>query len=459
MGTTFTIILTIALAAILIALIVMILSIRSIAGAQDKNSIKRLIDQIKEMKIEQDVERRTRSEQAQQDHMELLQLFNQSQDQTRNALSAMSDSMNMTLQETLQKTSKTMHDISAQQTEALQNLDKSMTETLSANLERIRKTNEEKLDEIQGSVNKKLDQSLNERLDKSFGTIADQLAELYKSLGELGQMSSGISDLNRALSNVKIRGTWGEAQLRDIIMNTMTPAQYEENIVIKESTNDPVEFAIKIPSKENPGEFVLLPIDSKFPMDVFNAVIDASESGNKPQIQEAINLLSIRIKGEARKIRDKYISVPRTTNFAVMYLPTESLFAEVLRINGLAETCQNEYGIILAGPTTITALLNSLRVGFQNLTLSKKTDEVRRLLSAIKMQYDKLSELITATQKKIDAASASNIKLRDRTEIIRKRMNKIAGDMTEEESDVLLGMNDADFDMIQLEEDMESIEQ
>lgn len=458
MGTTFTVILTIALVAILIALIVMILSIRSIAGAQDKSSIKRLIDQIKEMKIEQDVERRTRSEQAQQDHMELLQLFNQSQDQTRNALSAMSDSMNMTLQETLQKTSKTMHDISAQQTEALQNLDKSMTETLSANLERIRKTNEEKLDEIQGSVNKKLDQSLNERLDKSFGTIADQLAELYKSLGELGQMSSGISDLNRALSNVKIRGTWGEAQLRDIIMNTMTPAQYEENIVIKESTNDPVEFAIKIPSKEDDG-VVLLPIDSKFPMDVFNAVIDASESGNKPQIQEAINLLSIRIKGEARKIRDKYLAPPKTTNFGIMYLPTESLFAEVLRINGLAETCQNEYGIILAGPTTITALLNSLRVGFQNLTLSRRTDEVRKLLSAIKVQYDKLSELVTATQKKIDAASASNIKLRDRTEIIRKRMNKIAGDMTGEESDNLLGMNDASFDLIQLEDDAESYAQ
>lgn len=458
MGTYINIAILLLLIIIAVLILVLLFKIKDLAGDQDKSILKKVMETLKTMQIEQDVNRKNRAEQAQNDHIELLHLFNQSQDQTRNALSAMSESVNMTLQETLQKTSKTMHDISTQQNEALQNLDRNITESLSANLERIRKTNEEKLDEIKGSVNKKLDQSLNERLDKSFGTIADQLAELYKSLGELGHMSNGISDLNRALSNVKIRGTWGEAQLRDIIMNTMTPAQYEENVITKENSNDPVEFAIKIPSKEEPGEYVLLPIDSKFPMDVYNAVVDASESGNKVQLQEAVNLLSTRIKGEARKIRDKYINVPRTTNFALMYLPTESLYAEALK-NGLGEICQTEYSIILSGPTTITALLNSLRVGFQNLTLSKKTEDVRKLLTAIKAQYDKLSELVNATQKKIDAASASNTKLRDRTEIIRKRMNKIAGDMTEEESDSLLGMEDAGFELIQLEEDAESFAQ
>ena len=321
--------------------------------------------------------------------------------------------------------------------ERLHQMETNVTKSLNENLETIRSSNEQKLSELQTSVNEKLDKSLNERLDSSFAKVTEQLSELYKSLGELGKMSSDISNLNRSLSNVKLRGTWGEAQLRDIIRETMVPSQYEENIITKPGSTDPVEFAIKIPSKDSSAEYILLPIDSKFPLDRYNEVVDASESADKQKLSTALKQLEIRVKDEARKIRDKYISVPQTTNFAVMYLPTESLYAEVLRINGLAEQCQNQYGIIIAGPTTITALLNSLRVGFQNLTLSKKTSEVQKLLVAVKDQFGKMDELISSTQKKLDAASAANEKLAKRSGMIQKRLAKISTGMPDEERALL----------------------
>lgn len=319
----------------------------------------------------------------------------------------------------------------------LNEMESSVTQTLNKNLDTIRTANEQKLTELQSSVNEKLDKSLNDRLDTSFSKITEHLEDLYKSLGELNKMSSDISNLNRSLTNVKIRGTWGEAQLRDIIQETMVSSQYEENVITKPNSNDPVEFAIKIPSKDNNNDYILLPIDSKFPLDRYNDVINASETGDKQQLQTAIKQLEVRVKEEARKIRDKYISVPKTTNFAVMYLPTESLYAEVLRINGLSEFCQTQYSIIIAGPTTITALLNSLRVGFQNLTLSKKTSEVQKLLVAIKDQFDKMDDLIEKAQKKIAAASDANEQLAKRSGLIQKRLAKIGADMPTEERALL----------------------
>lgn len=356
------------------------------------------------------------------------------------------------------KTAQFQHDYSSKIQNELSNFSESsnhrlyemelnIVKTLNDNLDSIRKLNERKLTELQSSVNDKLDKSLNERLDTSFSKITDHLSELYKSLGELSKMSSDISNLNRSLANVKVRGTWGEAQLRDIIRETMVNSQYEENIVTKPGSNDPVEFAIKIPSKDNDRDYILLPIDSKFPLDRYNDVINASESGDKQQLLAAIKQLEIRVKEEARKIRDKYIAVPVTTNFAVMYLPTESLYAEVLRINGLAELCQNQYGVIIAGPTTITALLNSLRVGFQNLTLSKKTDEVQKLLVAIKDQFFKMDELIDKAQKKIAAASDANEQLAKRSGMIQKRLAKIGLEIPADERALLPDPGQANIDL------------
>ena len=214
----------------------------------------------------------------------------------------------------------------------------------------------------------------------------------------------------------------GEVQLQSILENTLAPNQYECNIITKKNSNDRVEFAIKIPSKDNDNEFVYLPIDSKFPADLYNKLVDAK---NKYETVEAQKELINRIKEEAKKIKEKYIETPYTTNFAIMFLPTESLYSEVLRVNGLAEECQNKHQIIVAGPTTLMALLNSLRVGFSNLTLSKKTKEVVKMLQAIKAQYSKLNELVDITQKRLDGAIKATDDLKKRTDIINKKMNSI----------------------------------
>ncbi len=308
-------------------------------------------------------------------------------------------------------------------TESNSESQKALAKSLSDSLMEIRQMNEKKLDEINQSVSDKLDKSLNERLDSSFKQIGEQLGSLYESLGELNKLSSGVTDLNQTLSNVKTRGIWGEAQLRSILENTMTPAQYEENIATKKNSSDRVEFAIKIPSKADDNDFIYLPIDSKFPSDIYNKIVDARNDAS--QVVAAQKELEQRIKTEARTIRDKYLNPPATTDFAIMFLPTESLYAEVLRIAGLTEWCQTNCKIIISGPTTITALLNSLRVGFSNLTLNKKTQEVIKVLKAVKTQYSTLDELIGKTQKKLTEAVNSTDALKKRTDMIQKRMKNI----------------------------------
>ncbi len=319
-----------------------------------------------------------------------------------------------------------------------------LRDAMDKGLERIREKTEDKLTGIRNDINEKLDTSLNERLDKSFERVTAQLTELYKSLGELSEMSNGISSLNKTLTNVKTRGTWGELQLGAILEQVMRPEQYDRNVKLKSGSDDLVEFAIKIPSKEDSSDFLYLPIDSKFPSDLYLAVVDASSSGNPVAVQAAVKKLKARVETEARSIRDKYIVPPETTDFAIMFLPTEAMYAEVLKIDGLAEYCQTKYRVVISGPTTIMALLNSLQLGFANLALNKKTAEVRKILQAVKTQYATLDEMIDTTQKKLDAAVTANGKLKERTAMIQRRMSKI---------DVLEDQGEAE--RILLDEDME----
>jgi DNA recombination protein RmuC len=312
-----------------------------------------------------------------------------------------------------------------------------ISDNLSESLSKIQNMTEEKLLGIQKEVNDKLDASLNKRLDESFEKVTNQLTQLYKSLGELGEMSDGIANLNKTLSNVKTRGTWGEIQLGSILEQTMTDSQYTKNVKVKKNSEDLVEFAIKIPSRDDEEKPVLLPIDSKFPLDIYGNLVDAADDGNKEAYEKYSKELENRIKSEAKTIRDKYVNPPVTTDFAIMFLPTESLYAEVLRINGLAEFCQNKYRIIIASPSTITALLNSLRVGFANIALNKKTAEVRKILEAVKAQYGIFDELIETTKKKLQAAVTSTDELKDRTVKIRNKMSKI-GEIDQKESDAIL---------------------
>ncbi len=321
---------------------------------------------------------------------------------------------------------------------------KKINDNLSASLEKIHLLTQEKLSNIQKDVNDKLDASLNKRLDESFEKVTTQLSQLYKSLGELGKMSDGIANLNRTLTNVKTRGTWGEIQLGSILENTMEKTQYGRNIKLDKNSNEIIEFAIKIPAKENDNEVIYLPIDSKFPLDIYNKLVDASIKGSKEDVDNCAKELENRIKSEAKKISEKYILPPVTTDFAIMFLPTESLYAEVLRINGLAEFCQNECHIVISGPTTITALLNSLRVGFNNLALNKKTAEIGEILKAVKAQFNKFNELIDATAKKLNAAIKSTDDLKKRTGQIIKKMKDV-GELNTTESDKTLMIEEISY--------------
>lgn len=316
-----------------------------------------------------------------------------------------------------------------------------VNETTSQGLEKIRLTTEQRLDKLQGVVDEKLSKTLNERLDSNFKQIGDSLGELYKSLGELKNLSGGVSALNRTLSNVKTRGVWGEQQLAAILEQTMTPAQYDTNVATKRGSNDRVEFAVKLPNKSEAGDFTYLPIDSKLPTDIYDKIVLASEVSDKDALTAATKELEMRIKTEAKTISAKYIDVPATTDFAVMFLPTEGLYAEVLRIPGLTELCQTQYHIFITGPTTVTAFLNSLRVGFANVALNEKSKEVMTLLSAVKAQYAKFGTLIDGTLKKLDAAVTSTNELKHRTDIIQKTMRTVES-IDSDSADKLLGISE-----------------
>lgn len=318
-------------------------------------------------------------------------------------------------------------------------------EIIAKSLKDIQSANDRRLQDIQSNVNEKLDKSLNERLDSSFKQIGDQLSTLYKSLGELQSLSAGVSDLQKTLSNVKTRGIFGELQLKNILMDIMDASQYEENVITKSKSSDRVEFAIKIPDKDDTEGFIYLPIDSKFPSDIYNKIIDASNSADADSLKQAVKELEQRIKSEARTIRDKYIDPPNTTDFAIMFLPTEGLYAEVIRIVGLTEWCQNECKIVISGPTTLVALLNSLSIGFRYLTVNKNSKEILNTLSAVKSQYQKFGQLISKTQKKLQEAQSAADDLQNRNEMIQKKLSKVEV-MDETDSSKVLGILDSGND-------------
>ena len=283
-------------------------------------------------------------------------------------------------------------------------------------------TTERLVDMVEGKLNEMrglVDEKLNTRLDENFRQVGDQLAMLYRSLGELNTLSTGIQDLNKTLTNVKTRGTWGEVQLERILEQTMASNQYAKNMNTKPGSNDRVEFAVILPGN---GENMYLPIDSKFPADIYNHIMDAS---TREELIAARKELRTRILNEAKTIKQKYIEPPYTTDYAVLFLPTEGLYAEVLRINDLAEECQR-IGVMLAGPTTITALLNALQQGFRNYELSKKSVEISRLLEAIKAQFNIFDEDMEKTLKKLHEAEEATNKVKKRSDIIRGKMKSIA---------------------------------
>lgn len=290
----------------------------------------------------------------------------------------------------------------------------------------MQKSNEEKLELMRKTVDEKLTETLNNRLNASFKTVSEQLSNVYKSLGEMKELSAGVtttvSGLNKVLSNVKARGTWAEVQLGAILDQTI-PGMYETNVQTNPKYNGRIEFAVKIPNQED-GGYTYLPIDSKFPMEDYVRLTDAAEIADTDAMDRARKALEARVKDEAKLIK-QYISSPETTPFAIMYLATEGLYAEITASkSGIAEKLQAD-GIMIAGPSTITALLNSLAMGFRTMAINEKANEVWKVLGAAKTQYEKFGELLAKARKKVDEAGKVLDEADHRNDIIQKNLKKI----------------------------------
>ena len=310
--------------------------------------------------------------------------------------------------------------------ELVQNQSDSQTRRLGAFMAEMQKSNEQKLDQMRHTVDEKLTGTLNTRLNASFQTVSQQLESVYKSLGEMQKLSSGVTEsvngMNRVLTNVKSRGTWAEVQLGNILDQTV-PGMYDTNVATNPKYNGRVEFAVRIPAADGSGH-AWLPIDSKFPMEDYARLTAAAQAGDRQDMESAQKALEQRVRDEAKLVR-QYISAPETTPFAVLYLATEGLYAQILGSrSGLAEKLQQQ-GILLAGPTTVTALLNALAMGFRTLAINRKATEVWQVLGAAKMQYEKFGDLLQKARKKVDEAGKVLDEADHRNDIIQKHLRRV----------------------------------
>ncbi len=322
-----------------------------------------------------------------------------------------------------------------------------MSELISGKLLDMQKNNEQKLEQIRLTVDEKLNETLTKRLDSSFKAVSEQLENVYKSLGEMKVLSSGVTEnvtsLNRILTNVKARGTWAEVQLEGLLNETI-PGMFDKNVMTNPASRNIVEFAVKIPSGEDKSEITYLPIDSKFPVEAYIRLCSAADSGDTAMVEYERKSLERTILDQAKEIR-KYINEPNTTPFAIMYLATEGLYSEIISSkNGIAEKCQNDYSVMVAGPSTITALLNSLSIGFRAMAINEKAKEVRQLLAAAKVQYDKFGIVLDKAKKKIDEAGRSLEEAQSRNTIIQKKLKGVEA-IEQDAASQILGLEGDDF--------------
>ena len=369
------------------------------------------------------------------------------------------DNQHMT--QTLQGTIKVFGDmISQNQRDSAENMDKRLFELNTRfshmsveneqKLENIRNTMEKKIGDLtednnkqlelmRQTVDEKLQKTLEDRISQSFKLVSERLEQVYKGLGEMQNLAAGVGDLKKVLSNVKTRGILGEVQLGAILEQILSPDQYETDVKTRPGSSERVEFAVKLPGDGDRP--VYLPIDAKFPGDAYGKLVDAYEAGDAALVEEAAKALEKVIKSEAKDIRDKYIEPPYTTEFAIMFLPFEGLYAEVVR-RGLLEVLQRDYKVNIAGPTTMAALLNSLQMGFKTLAIQKHSSEVWDVLGAVKTEFDKFGDVLEATQARINQANAELDKLiGTRTRSIQRKLRGVTA-LSESESAALLDMPD-----------------
>ena len=306
----------------------------------------------------------------------------------------------------------------------------------------IQADNATKLDEMRRTVDEKLHATLEQRLGESFKLVSERLELVHRGLGEMQSLATGVGDLKRMLGNVKTRGTWGEVQLAALLEQLLTVNQFAANVATVPGSGERVDFAIRLPGKGD-GAVVWLPIDAKFPIEDYQRLLDAQERGEPLLVEEAARAIEARLKIEARSIHDKYVAPPHTTDFAFLYLPIEGLYAEALRRPGLADLLQREWRVSLAGPTTLSALLNSLQMGFRTLAIEQRSAEVWAVLGAVKTEFGKFGEALAHTRKKLDEASNSIGKAETRTRQLSRKLKEVEA-LPVAEAEVLIGT--AEFD-------------
>lgn len=301
-----------------------------------------------------------------------------------------------------------------------------MRQTMGSQLRFLQEDTSKKLEQMRATVDEKLQSTLETRLGESFKQVSERLEQVYKGLGEMRTLARGVGDLKRVLTNVKTRGTWGEIRLNHILEQILTPDQYDVNVATKKDSNDRVEFAIKLPGRRDENDKVLwLPIDSKFPQEDYQRLMDAQEAADKGLADKSIRSLEMRIKAEAKYIKEKYLDPPHTTDFAIMFLPVEGLYAEVLRRPGLCDNLQRDHRIVITGPTTLAALLNSLQMGFRTLAIEKRSSEVWELLGMVKTEFGKFGDVLAKTKKKLQEASNTIDQAEVRTRAIERKLRDV----------------------------------
>ncbi|HXC16146.1 MAG TPA: DNA recombination protein RmuC [Holophagaceae bacterium] len=318
----------------------------------------------------------------------------------------------------------------------------SVQDRVDQRLQMIQKANDEKLEQMRKTVDEKLHDTLEKRLGESFKLVSDRLEQVQKGLGEMQNLANDVGGLKRALTNVKTRGVMGEAQLAALLEQFLAPAQHSANVKIRPRSNEIVEFAVKLPGPVD-GETVWLPVDAKFPTEDYQRLMEAYEAGDLQAVERAAQALENRLLGQARDIRDKYIAPPHSTDFALLFLPFEGLYAEALRRPGLLERLQRECKVTIVGPTTLTAFLNSLQVGFKTLAITKQSGEVWKTLGAIKTEFGKFGEALDALDKKLDEAKSKLGTASERSRLLQGKLKKVEA-LPEAEAQAMLGMEGAD---------------
>lgn len=302
-----------------------------------------------------------------------------------------------------------------------------LRQSVETRLTAIQADNAGKLDEMRRTVDEKLHATLEQRLGESFRLVSERLEQVHKGLGEMQSLAAGVGDLKKVLTNVRTRGTWGEVQLSALLEQVLTAGQYDVNVATRPGSAERVEFAVRLPGRDALAvdDVIWLPIDAKFPVEDYQRLLDAQERADPAAVDEAARALEIRLRAEARKIRDKYVEPPHTTDFAILYLPTEGLYAEALRRPGLAEALQRDCRVSLAGPTTLAALLNSLQMGFRTLAIEQRSSEVWAVLGAVKTEFGKFGEALAHTRKKLDEATNSLGKAEVRTRQLTRKLHDV----------------------------------